>query len=481
MSSQAIQQPTAAVRARPVASGPAGTVPPLRLVRDPMRRMLLLLIVFNISRVHQHFSFLTPLRPALLLVAGAAVYAYLNPRYLVTGSILRTQPARIMAALGVMACLSVPFAISMGASGMFIISEYSKVLVFAFLLVAAIRDVRDLYTFVWAFAVSNGVLAYLALFVFKMQVASDSGIARISGGYSYDANDIGCVIVTGIALVMLMVQVTRGRQRLVFGLMLLGIGATIAKTGSRGAFVGLVAVGGALLVLLSHVSLDKRIGFVLAVAVGLALAAPEGYWRQMNTITNPKADYNWTAPSGRKAVAKRGLQYMMSNPISGIGIGNFPRAEGMISDRAKNHQVGMAGIKWSAAHNSFLQVAAEMGLPGIGLFCALVFGNIVGLIRLRRRLPRAWLKGDPEQRFLYLLAIYLPVSMIGFAVAGFFVSFAYLDLVYVLSAFVAGMYVATAQKLKAARPDAAVAAPVRPAVRYRGGLPPAVLPRATRR
>jgi len=430
---------------------------------DPLRLMLFLLIIMNVSRVHQHFPFLRPLRPAMLLVLLTALYAYLNPKFVVLENLFRTWPAKVIAALGIMACLSVPLSISMGASAKFILEEYSKVLVFAFLLIISVRNTRDLYTLVWGFTLAIGFLSLLSLFVFRM--SSAGGVMRIAGGYSYDANDIGTVCVVGIGIALLMFQSSTGLKKAVTGLVLLGAGMAIAKTGSRGAFVGLVALGAALLVMLKTVRLDKRIGFVLVVGLGIGLAAPQGYWEQMGTLLSPKEDYNWSSPTGRKAVAKRGITYMMRNPVTGIGIDNFGRAEGLISERARNFRVGMAGIKWSAAHNSFLQAAAEMGLPGVTLFSTLIFGSIVGMNRLRRRLPRHWSKGDAEERFLYLASLYLPVAMIGFAVAGFFVSFAYLDLVYILAAFVAATYICVDQRLgKAGTAPAVPAAPPVPVV-----------------
>ena len=100
----------------------------------------------------------------------------------------------------------------------------------------------------------------------------------------------------------------------------MGIGGTIAKTGSRGAFLGLIAVGMALLLMLKNVPVGKRLAFVAAVTVvALAFFAPSGYWTQMNTLTSPKEDYNWTSPTGRREVFKRGIGYMMRNPFTGIG------------------------------------------------------------------------------------------------------------------------------------------------------------------
>src|SRR5262245_54038708 len=95
--------------------------------KDPFRNVLAVLTVVTISRIHQNFKFLMPFRPALILVLLACGYAYLNPRFLAVGSIFKTRNAKVMLGLAIMACISVPFGISMGNSAMFIISEYGKV------------------------------------------------------------------------------------------------------------------------------------------------------------------------------------------------------------------------------------------------------------------------------------------------------------------------------------------------------------------
>ena len=77
---------------------------------------------------------------------------------------------------------------------------------------------------------------------------------------------------------------------------------------------------------------------------------------------------DWT---GRQQVSERGkLGYLAVNPITGIGIDNFPRAEGTMSDRAKAQAAdrSLAGIKWSAAHNSFLEVTSRLVCLGLVVF-----------------------------------------------------------------------------------------------------------------
>jgi len=428
--------------------------------RDPLRIALFLLTVVTISRVHQALG-LGALHPALLLFAFAAGYAFITPGALVRESPLRYWPPRVMLALLVLACLSAAFGISLGGSATFILTDYVKVIIYAFLLIAVIRGTSDLAMFVLAYVVSSGVLVWMAVFIFRLQMTSE-GMARLSNMYTYDANDLGCVLITGLPLTVLAFQTSRTRGKILSGAILAGVGLAVARSGSRGAFLGLAVVGLAILVMLKEVPAPRRVAFVGAVVVALLFAAPKGYWDQMATIFQPTQDYNWTERDGRKQIWERGMHYMWTHPLFGVGIANFGRAEGTISELAKNFQPGEAGIRWAAPHNSFIQAGAELGIPGLVLWSSLVFGGIAACIRLRKRLPGAWLHGDQEQRFLYLTSVYLPISFLGFAVTAFFVSFAYLDPIYILAAYVVGLHRSVYVKLRQAGAPPTGAQPARP-------------------
>jgi O-antigen ligase len=455
----------------------------LRATNDGYRNILSLLMIFTISRFHQHFGFLAPFRPLMLLTLIGAFYALANPRFLSKDFAVKTWSFKIIMAMGIMACISVPLGISMGNSGMYILSEFSKVILFAVLVLFAVRNSGDLYRLIWSFVIAGGCLAYLGIFVYKMKGTRGDSFVRIQSGYSYDSNDLALVCVLSLVLALLTFTVS-GRRGKIASLVILGaLGMTLAKTGSRGGFLAMVVVVAALLIFLRGISLDKKLGFVAVVGLGLMLAAPPGYWAKMATITSPKEDYNWTSETGRKAVFLRGMGYMLSRPIGGLGIDNFGRAEGTISARAQAREFDptLPGIKWSVAHNSFVQAGAELGIPGMILFCTMLFGGIAQCVRLRRRIPREWEKGDQEQRFLVATSLYLPIAIVGFATGGFFVSFAYLDPIYVLIAFVGGLHISVAERLRreASGESATVARPTPQVVvsprRYRGGLPPGPL------
>jgi O-antigen ligase len=411
------------------------------MVWDPLRVLIFVLTIVTVSRVHQHFPHLARLRPALLLVIAATAYAYLNPRHLTRANVLALWPMRLVAVLGVLACCSAVFGISLGRTASFILDTYIKVIAYAFLLAVSVRHVRDLFTFVWAYVISCGILAFFSLFVFGISRSSNSDFARLSNLYTYDANDVGVIMMVGLPLTLLLLVSTRGSRRGLLLLILVGISATIARSGSRGAFLGFIAVGAAALILVNSVSVTRRAWMMMAVVVALVLGAAPGYWKQMSTVLQPKNDYNYSTLYGRKALAERGIGYMKKYPVFGLGMNNFSRAECTMSPQLDTLST-RGPIRCRAPHNSYIEAGAELGVPGLLIWVSLVVGVIVGLLRLRGRLPMSWRRGTEAERFMYGATTFFPLAMIGFAVTAFFVTFAWLDPLYIIAAFTTGLYVA---------------------------------------
>ena len=84
--------------------------------------------------------------------------------------------------------------------------------------------------------------------------------------------------------------------------------------------------------------------------------------------------------------------------VFGVGPNNFGTAEGRLSPFADRQQYGI-GVRWNAPHNSFIQVGAELGVPGLVLFVGMIASTFVALRRLVRRRP-APIEASPASRAL---------------------------------------------------------------------------------
>ena len=160
--------------------------------------------------------------------------------------------------------------------------------------------------------------------------------------------------------------------------------------------------------------------------------ASNGYWGQMGTIMS-ESDYNRTGETGHFQISKRGVGYMLGHPMLGVGPSNFQTAEGTISPLAERQQFGI-GVRWSAAHNTFIQAGAELGFPGLFFFTAILATAFRALRRSQRGASATMDTGRAPE-----LTRALTASLIGFLIGSLFLSLTYSEMLYTLLAMVVGL------------------------------------------
>lgn len=402
---------------------------------DPIRFSLGALMLVSIAGIHRIVPILAVFRPGLLLTAVALGCAVALPKTVNVKDFFATAPARRVRLLLIITLVGAPLGLSLGSSMKFFLETYLPNLVFFGLLVVAVRNAGDLRFLIGSYVTSMLILVYMSIFVWEMRTFG--GFNRVNSTVMYDANDLGAIFALGMPLALLLGQTSRGWVRWLSFLTAAGGPAAIALAGSRGGFLSLLATGVTLLIMLPKVTLMRRIQVVAVAATMVALVAPPGYLKQMQTITNPGADYNVTSETGRVEIWKRGLRNLAPRPITGVGLNNFVRAQW---ERQEFTERG-APIQAMSPHNTFLQVAVDLGVPALFVFLSIVGGGVFGLARIRSRLPVSWLQESPTRRFIYLACSYIPVSYVGWSVGAFFVSHAYLVPFYALTAFTAGVLV----------------------------------------
>ena len=324
----------------------------------------------------------------IFVLVGAALF-FMSRGMPVLSEVRKTLPARAFLALTLAVIASVPFSVlkswSFELASTWLFASVPMVL----LVCTSIRSVADLERVLKALLLMILISAAIIFAGRGTSMDSPEG-PRLSLAGSYDPNDFAAVIAASSATCL---WALRGRSWLWKLLGLAGLacsGVLIVKTGSRG---GAVALGtlliGASLFLPKTLTRSVRLGVLLALAVGVA-QAPSGFSQRMSTLTDVRNDYNLTATDGRIAVWTRGLGYVAGSPLVGVGAGAYPVADGRW---AVQHGF-LGGFKWSAAHNLFIETAAELGLPGlVALLCCLF--PIVFTWRRLRELPA---RSDEDER-----------------------------------------------------------------------------------
>lgn len=250
-------------------------------------------------------------------------------------------------------------------------------------------------------------------------------VVRIAGlveGMFGNPNDLatGLAILVPISVALAMTR--SGMARVAFFACTLALVSGIVVTFSRGGFLGLVAMGA---VLLWKVGRRNRLmtAFAFCVMLGVFLAMmPGGYASRLTTILNIEEDPTGSAQA-RRELLNRGLSLAVNHPVIGLGMGNFH----------------IYSIQEQVAHNSYLEIAAELGLAGLVAYLILIFAPLRSLRRIERETkdahsPPASLKEAVEHNDYYLSTA-LQSAFVAYLVCSFFSSIEYLWYVYYLVAY----------------------------------------------
>ncbi len=388
-------------------------------------------IFMAVGRVHQLFPVLQTVRPALLFGLLAVVLYLMDGRQ--SRQLNRLWVPTTICLVGFMAwiALSVPGALNRGNSFNLLTQNFIKTFLMYVVIAGSVRGTRDIERLAFIYYMSAVIYAAVVLTRFDL----GSGQAwRLGDLYYYDANDFATFAASAMPLGLFFAHSGRRIVTKVFAVVTLVI-LTIAfvRSGSRGGFLAVLALGGYVVLRYSAIAMRWRVGAFVLVAFVFVGAASAQYWQQMGTIVSD-SDYNQTQESGRLQIWERGIGYMFGRPIFGVGADNFSTAEGTLSPMASRQQYGV-GVRWNAAHNSLVQVGAELGFPGLLFFIAMVvtaFAALGGSKWQRRRSPA--FHGRPLE-----LRQALTASLIGFAVGAFFLSLAYHEMLYTLLALAVGM------------------------------------------
>ena len=169
-----------------------------------------------------------------------------------------------------------------------------------------------------------------------------------------------------------------------------GFALLIVITQSRGAFIGVV-VAFAFMLFRSR-SRAKLIRFAALAALGIGLMAPGAVWERFSRMkfllstdtiseADSSAEQRWILLQIASTIAREHL-------ATGVGLGAYSEAHGVYADERPEWQFGRGNRD---AHNMYVSLVAETGLPGLGLFLAMLGSTLLRALRtekaLRARFP----------------------------------------------------------------------------------------------
>jgi len=239
-------------------------------------------------------------------------------------------------------------------------------------------------------AYAVGLVGFIGLLL-NQQLAGRLGIRDTR---YQNANEYAWSLLVGLTFIGYMYIRGTRIQKIVAALMGLIVLLAIAKTGSRGGFLGVIIL---ILIVFIRSSMTTRIRLILGITGMLAVLMVVLPGRILARFTTWSGDLNpyelhtlryatVASTEARWALLKDSLRVTAAHPFLGVGPGNFAVAQDKMAQAR-----GELGT-WQVTHNSYTEVSAEMGLPGLAIYLTFlyqVFKQLNSILKTKTRSP-AW-------------------------------------------------------------------------------------------
>ena len=238
-----------------------------------------------------------------------------------------------------------------------------------------------------------------------------------------DNNTFGLFVLMSVPILMYLFRYTIDPfvRLAIIGGVLVNIVAIIG-TGSRGAFVGIVAISLAMVV-----QSKRRISTLLIiVAVGAAIAwfAPSKVYERLDTIQAASEDLSFL---GRVRAWKLNTLVAIDRPFAGGGFSSMEDPVVWLAYLPKFSRMDFLKTdvpdKPRAAHSIYFQVLGDTGFSGLFLYLGILVSSFLSLRRIRKQTA-----GIASMEWAYDLAGHLRLTMIAMVVSGAALSAVYFDL-----------------------------------------------------
>ena len=316
---------------------------------------------------------------------------------------LRTIQARLFLVFLLLTFISYWF---MGPAFSIRTSPFISYLSMAFLFFVVLGIVDTIRRLRWTLLASVAAMGWASQFVVRDWIRHPMWRP---GGATGDANYFALDACLVLPLAYLLARHSRIRWERMFalGCLVVTFVATVLSA-SRGGFIALT-VAAVWLILHSPRRLRNFVVLVILMTPPLLLLPMSPIRRLMH----PQAS-DVTGEVDRRASWTAGMRMIQRHPLMGIGLGEF-----------KPQMLGYAdpGVGFSSiAHNTYIEVAAETGLPTFIVFLAMLFFAYRTLSRVRRR------ASDSGPPLVYLAATGIQAGFVGFLAGAIFLSAEYMKL-----------------------------------------------------
>jgi len=379
-------------------------------------RLFLLCSFVLLGRPQDILPFLQPLRPALVLTVLAMVAVVVGARRHEFSDALSTSESKRYLLFFFIMIVGIPFAYHRRIAFEGVLEGYIVNILFFVLVVFHITSLQRLKSLVWTICLCT--LMY-SVFGGLLQTAGVGGGRLQLLGQTFDPNDTAYVLVSLFPLCVFFFRFDEGLlKRVVAVAALVSSMAVILQTGSRGGILGFGAVL-SLLLLSKAGSIGRGCKWLLVgiLACTVLLFRDAIDVERYLTLTEISSDYNVSSKEGRLELWQAAIALSLANPLTGVGVHCFPWAHFLA--RAAH---GVTNLQYHTVHNSYLQVAAEMGLVALGVFVLINLKSVLTFLRTSRPGMQAQSR---EAREIGVLGGLMLLGFTGHLVSAFFLSQGY--------------------------------------------------------
>ncbi len=359
------------------------------------------------------------LTASIALLLGIATLGFFIPTQLSLEGTLTARPREVNLVLlfFLTGLLSIPLAINRQEAWAEFSGTFIRCIVIFVVMINVVRTEARLKGLIFLSMAAGIWLSIEAINEYRLGLMTVEGYRAAGRGTGIfgNTNDMALHLVTILPIsVALMLGSKAAVRKLIYGVSAALMIAAIVLSYSRGAFIGMLVV---VLFIAWKLGRQRRLEIIFAVlgfAGVIVLLAPDKYGSRLLSIFIPSLDAEGSADS-RRGELFRSIYVALRHPLLGIGMGNY------------QPEMSYKGL---VTHNSYTQVAAEMGMTALAYY---VMFMVTPLKKLGR-IARETFETRRDSRFYYL-TLGIQASLIAYLISSFFLSVAYVWYVYYLVAY----------------------------------------------
>jgi len=317
--------------------------------------------------------------------------------------------------------LTIPFAYWRGGAFDTVVNKFSKGVIVALLVSLMVTQVHQMRRLL---SIQLCAVAFVAFVSMALQHTKDGRLSGVQKSILENPNDLAINLAMNFPICMaFLLGAKGGLRKLLWGFSLLVMMLALVLTYSRSGMIAMVITvivciweygikGKRPLVLLSAI-------VIAVVGTGVILATPHYLTRVRSIISgNIEGSGDRGSLQAREHLLMQSISTALHHPIFGVGPGNFQVTNG----------------EWRVAHNSYTELAAEAGLPALGLFLWLLILTF-RKIKSVRKLP-----GFETDETIRLWTSALWASLAAYATGAMFASTEYNLFPYFMVGYVSALY-----------------------------------------